>query len=139
MSVATTEIRNVITVTEDPDVITIVADGFTQTGGGGGGIGGIIQFLSRSLSLAKRNSYVHGFQAAFIGHQVPHCVGAMPLGKGQRLQLNAAFFRQPQQPIATMTLGYNLLDGLVACPLNGRLAGIKGFEVLFEGFHGFRV
>ena len=104
-------------------------------GGGGGGIGGIIQFLSRSLSLAKRNSYVHGFQAAFIGHQVPHCVGAMPLGKGQRLQFNAAFFRKPQQPIATMALGYNLLDRLISCPRYGRLASIKGFEVLFEGFH----
>jgi hypothetical protein len=49
----------------------------------------------------------------------------MTLGKGQRLQFNAAFLRKPQQPIATMALGYNLLDGLIACPFNVRLAGIN--------------
>ena len=39
MTLSTTEITNTVTVTENPDSITIVADNFTQTGGGGGGSG----------------------------------------------------------------------------------------------------
>jgi hypothetical protein len=63
----------------------------------------------------------------------------MPLRKGQRLQFDTAFLRKPQQPIATMALGYNFLNGFIACPLNGSLAGINGFEVFFKGFHGLVV